>query len=172
MLSPDGGTLEEKRGIEVGNIFQLGFHYTNMMNGAEYTDDKGTRQKYYMGCYGIGIARTLAAVVEIHHDDKGIIWPEGIAPAKVYLARLGDKPGTTEVADELYDAFLKKNIDVLYDDRDARPGEKFADADLLGIPYRVVVSDKLVASQQFELKKRGSDEISLLSEDELLAKLS
>lgn len=171
MLSPDGGELEEKRGIEVGNIFQLGFHYTNMMNGAEYTDDKGARQKYYMGCYGIGIARTLAAIVEIHHDDKGIIWPEGIAPAKVYLARLGDKPDTTKAADDLYETLLKKNIDVLYDDRDARPGEKFADADLLGIPYRLVVSDKLVAAQQFELKKRGSDEISLLSKDELLAKL-
>ncbi len=143
--SPDGGKLEEKRGIEVGNIFQLGYHYTNLMHDAEYTDDKGTRQKYYMGCYGIGIGRTLAAIVEAHHDDKGIIWPEAIAPAKVYLASLGDKPAVVEAADDLYDQLTKKGIDVLYDDRDARPGEKFADADLLGIPYRIVVSEKTSA---------------------------
>jgi prolyl-tRNA synthetase len=171
MLSPDGGKLEEKRGIEVGNIFQLGFHYTNLMHGAEFTDETGSRQKYYMGCYGFGIARTLAAVVEVHHDEKGIIWPECIAPAKVYLARLGNNEETTKVADALYETLLKDDIDVLYDDRDARPGEKFADADLIGVPYRVVVSDKLVANKQFEIKKRDSDEILLLSETELLAKL-
>lgn len=172
MLSPDGGELVEKRGIEVGNIFQLGFHYTNLMAGTEYTDDKGERQKYYMGCYGLGVARTLAAVVEAHHDDKGIIWPESIAPAKVYLARLGESDAVVKVADELYKTLQSKNIDVLYDDRDSRPGEKFADADLLGIPYRVVVSDKLVASNQFELKARTAREFQLLSQSELLAKLA
>jgi prolyl-tRNA synthetase len=171
-LSPDGGAMEEKRGIEVGNIFQLGYHYTNLMNGAEYTDDKGTRQPYYMGCYGIGVGRTLAAIVEAHHDDRGITWPEAIAPAKVYLARLGDSEATVKAADDLYTTFLNKNIDVLYDDRDARPGEKFADADLLGIPYRVVVSDKLVADNKFELKVRTEKDFSLLSEEELLAKLT
>lgn len=171
MLSPDGGALEEKKGIEVGNIFQLGYHYTNLMAGAEYTDEKGQRKPYYMGCYGIGIGRTMAAVVEIHHDERGIIWPEAIAPAKVYLARLGDTPTTVKAADDLYETLLSKNIDVLYDDRDARPGEKFADADLLGIPYRVVVSDKLVEAKQFELKARTAKEFELLSQNELLAKL-
>ncbi|HSE61771.1 MAG TPA: proline--tRNA ligase [Candidatus Saccharimonadales bacterium] len=172
MLSPDGGKLVEKRGIEVGNIFQLGYHYTNLMHDAEYTDEKGTRQKYYMGCYGIGIGRTLAAIVEAHHDDRGIIWPKAVAPASVYLARLGVSKETTEVADKLYETLLERHIDVLYDDRDARPGEKFADADLIGVPYRVVVSDKLVTSKKFELKARGSDTLELLTQSELLAKLA
>lgn len=173
MLSPDGGKLEEKRGIEVGNIFQLGYHYTNLMGGAEYTNEQGKRQPYYMGCYGIGIGRTLAAVVEAHHDGKGIVWPEAIAPAKVYLAVLGDSEATKKVADGLYHTLLQKNIDVLYDDRlSARPGEKFADADLIGLPYRVVVSDKLVQAKQFELKARTADSFELLTEAELLAKLS
>lgn len=173
MLSPDGNPLVEKRGIEVGNIFQLGYHYSNLMDGAEYTDESGKRQKYYMGCYGIGIGRTLAAIVETNHDQKGIIWPESVAPAKVYLARLGDNPDTTKVADDLYKTLLKKDIEVLYDDRSGvRPGEKFADADLTGIPYRVVVSDKLVANNQFELKGRTDDQFTLVTTDELLAKLS
>lgn len=171
-ISPDGGKLVEKRGIEVGNIFQLGYHYTNLMQGAEYTDEKGERQKYYMGCYGIGIGRTMAAIVEAHHDEKGIIWPESIAPAKVYLASLGSKPETIKAADELYKTLLKNDIEVLYDDRDARPGEKFADADLLGIPYRVVVSDKLVANKQLELKARISKEVEILHLDQLLARLT
>jgi prolyl-tRNA synthetase len=173
MLSPDGNPLVEKRGIEVGNIFQLGYHYSNLMNGAEYTNDAGTRQKYYMGCYGIGIGRTLAAIVEANHDQKGIIWPESVAPAKVYLVRLGDNPDTTKAADDLYKTLLKKDIEVLYDDRPGvRPGEKFADADLTGIPYRVVVSDKLVANNQLELKARTADQFTLVTTDELLAKLS
>lgn len=172
MLSPDGNPLVEKRGIEVGNIFQLGYHYSNLMEGAEYTDESGKRQKYYMGCYGIGIGRTLAAIVEANHDQKGIMWPESVAPAKIYLARLGNNPETTKVADDLYQTLLDKNIDVLYDDRDARPGEKFADADLMGIPYRVVVSDKLVATKQFELKARSHDGFELLTHAELLQKIS
>ncbi|HSW80989.1 MAG TPA: proline--tRNA ligase [Candidatus Saccharimonas sp.] len=172
MLSPDGGELQEKRGIEVGNIFQLGYHYSSLMNSAEYTDEAGQRQKYYMGCYGIGIGRTLAAIVEAHHDAKGIIWPESIAPAKVYLARLGENPKVIAAADELYKQLQAKNIDVLYDDRDARPGEKFADADLIGLPYRVVVSEKHLANNQFELKERTGTDLHLLSQTELFAKLS
>jgi prolyl-tRNA synthetase len=172
MLSPDGGKLVEKRGIEVGNIFQLGYHYTNLMHDAEYTDDKGTRQKYYMGCYGIGIGRTMAAIVEAHHDSRGIIWPEAVAPVTVYLARLGANAEVTKVADDLYNKLIKKNIDVLYDDRDLRPGEKFADADLIGAPYRVVVSDKLLTDKKFELKARRSDKLEVLGEQELFAKLA
>jgi prolyl-tRNA synthetase len=172
-LSPNGGKLVEKRGIEVGNIFQLGYHYTTLMHDAEYTDEKGTRQKYYMGCYGIGIGRTMAAIVEAHRDDRGIIWPEAVAPATVYLARLGAGAEVTKVADKLYETLLKKKIDVLYDDRDdARPGEKFADADLIGVPWRVVVSDKLVTDKKFELKHRSGDKLELLSEDELFAKIT
>ncbi len=170
-LAKPSEQFKEKRGIEVGNIFQLGHHYSNLMSGAEYTDEKGERQKYYMGCYGIGVGRTMAAVVEVHHDERGIIWPSSIAPALVYLARLGEAPDVVKAADELYEELTKKSIEVIYDDRDMRPGEKFADADLIGIPFRVVVSDKTVAANQFELKARVNKETQMLSKDELLSKL-
>jgi prolyl-tRNA synthetase len=168
MISPDGGKLEEKRGIEVGNIFQLGYHYTNLMRDAEYTDGEGRRQKYYMGCYGIGIGRTLAAIVERHHDERGIIWPEAIAPALVYLARLGDDEAVVRQADSLYESLTSTGALVLYDDRDARAGEKFADADLMGIPYRVVVSPKLVADDRIEIKARTGQETRLVTTDQLI----
>lgn len=166
------GKLVEKRGIEVGNIFQLGYHYSNLMHDAEYTDAQGKRQKYYMGCYGFGIGRTLAAIVEKYRDDKGITWPENVAPMRVYLARLGVSDDVVKAADELYDNLQKQGISVLYDDRDARAGEKFADGDLLGIPHRVVVSDKLVAEDRLEYKARTADTAETLTQAELLAKLA
>lgn len=165
MSSMDGGALVEKRGIEVGNIFQLGYHYTNLMNGAEYTDESGERQKYYMGCYGIGIGRTLAAIVEANHDEKGIIWPEAIAPFKVIIARLGEDEQTVKAAETLYEHLKQNDVTVLYDDRDVRPGEKFADADLIGSPYRIVVSTKTVAGGQFEVKARTKQEVHMLDLD-------
>ena len=173
MISPDGGKLIAKRGIEVGNIFQLGYHYSNLMHDAEFTDENGSRQKYYMGCYGIGVGRTLAAVVEAHHDSRGIVWPENVAPAQVYLASLGDDPKVAKAADKLYDDLQSKGIDVLYDDRpEARAGEKFTDADLLGIPFRVVVSPKLVADNKFELKSRRGEKLEMLTHQELVVKLA
>ena len=162
MKSTKGGELIEKRGIEVGNIFQLGYHYTSLMKGAEYTNEKGQREKYYMGCYGIGIGRTLAAVVEAHHDAKGIVWPEAIAPAQAYLISLGDSPAVIKATDELYKRLTEAGIGVLYDDRELRAGEKFADADLLGIPKRIVVSDKTLAEHKYELKARTEDTTQLL----------
>jgi prolyl-tRNA synthetase len=168
MKSEKGGELVEKRGIEVGNIFQLGYHYSNLMHDAEYTNEQGARQKYYMGCYGIGIGRTMAALVEAFHDEKGIMWPEGVAPAMVYLARLGEDKEVLQAADTLYEELNNRGIDVLYDDRDVRPGEKFADADLLGIPYRVVVSAKTVQTTTFELKKRSESEAKMVSHEELI----
>ncbi|HSX34983.1 MAG TPA: proline--tRNA ligase [Candidatus Saccharimonadales bacterium] len=168
-ISPDGGVLVEKRGIEVGNIFQLGFHYSNLMHDAEYTNDKGTREKYYMGCYGIGIGRTLAAIVEAHHDDRGIIWPESIAPYKVYLAHLGEDETVMQTAHQLYEDLTRAGVAVLYDDRtDTRAGEKFADADLLGLPYRVVVSAKTLANQQVEVKKRTESDIQLTDQKSVI----
>src|SRR6185369_4466437 len=138
---PDGGPLVEKRGIEVGNIFQLGYHYSNLMADADYTDDSGQRQKYYMGCYGIGIGRTMAAIVEAHHDDKGIVWPAQVAPYQVYLAQIGENDAIVSAAEELYKDLTDAGALVLYDDRnEIRAGEKFADADLLGIPIRIVMS--------------------------------
>jgi prolyl-tRNA synthetase len=172
MQAEQGGKLVEKRGIEVGNIFQLGYHYTNLMKDAEYTNAEGARQKYYMGCYGIGIGRTLAAIVDVHHDDRGIIWPENIAPYRIYLVRLGDDPAVTKEADELYAVFRDKGVEVLYDDRDARAGEKFADADLLGIPHRVVVSEKMLAKGKFEYKARTSQTPEELGREALLAKIA
>jgi prolyl-tRNA synthetase len=171
MKSKQGGELVEKRGIEVGNIFQLGYHYSNLMHDAEFTDETGHRQKYYMGCYGIGIGRTLAAVVEKFHDEKGIVWPTSIAPALVYIARIGLDEKVVKAADELYELLTSTGVLVLYDDRDVRPGEKFADADLMGIPYRVVVSPKTVESGKLEVKARqdlSNDKSHLLTSQELL----
>lgn len=168
MTSLSGGKLVEKRGIEVGNIFQLGYHYTNLMHDAEYTDEQGKRQKYYMGCYGIGIGRTMAAIVEAYHDDKGIRWPENVAPFKVYLARLGAEDAVVRQADELYSLLTRAGISVLYDDRDMRAGEKFADADLIGLPHRVVVSSKTAAANQYEYKARTQDTAQQLSSSDLL----
>jgi prolyl-tRNA synthetase len=164
--------LIEKKGIEVGNIFQLGYHYSNLMRDTEYTDEQGRRQKYYMGCYGIGIGRTLAATVEVHHDDKGIIWPESIAPALVYLVRLGDGSDVIAKSDELYKKLQENGVEVLYDDRDLRAGEKFADADLIGVPYRLVVSKNTLMNGEYELKKRDEAEVKNLSEVDLLKLLA
>lgn len=166
-LASTGKKLVERKGIEVGNIFQLGYHYSNLMKGAEYTDETGKRQKYYMGCYGIGIGRTMAAVAEIHNDNKGIIWPENIAPARVYLVRIGDDETTVKASDELYNALMATDVEVLYDDRDVRPGEKFADADLIGIPHRVVVSSKTVEAGKFEYKARASESSQMLDKKAL-----
>lgn len=168
MKSPDGGMLVEQRGIEVGNIFQLGYHYSNLMQGAEFTDQSGNRQRYYMGCYGLGIGRTLAALVEAYHDERGIVWPEAIAPYKVYIARLGDSEKVRQVSDKLYDDLTAQNVAVLYDDRNVRAGEKFADADLIGIPYRIVVSEKSVDAGRYELKLRTSQEVSMLSSENVI----
>ncbi|HUB93047.1 MAG TPA: proline--tRNA ligase [Verrucomicrobiae bacterium] len=167
MTGMDGGKLSEKKGIEVGNIFQLGYHYSNLMDGAEYADSTGKTEKYYMGCYGIGVGRTLAAIVEKHHDSKGIVWPEAVTPYQVYLARLGVGDEVVKTADELYENLQESGISVLYDDRNARPGEKFTDADLLGIPHRVVVSDKTLGRQVFEYKKRTETESLMLDVEKL-----
>jgi prolyl-tRNA synthetase len=168
MKSLDGGVLVERRGIEVGNIFQLGYHYSNLMEGAEYTDQAGTRQRYYMGCYGLGVGRTLAAIVEAYHDDRGIVWPEAIAPFSVYIARLGGSDKVAHAADKLYADLTAANVAVLYDDRDVRPGEKFADADLMGIPYRIVVSEKSVEAGQLEFKPRISQDVSMVSTENVI----
>jgi prolyl-tRNA synthetase len=172
-LAPDGKQkLIEKRGIEVGNIFQLGYHYSKLMADAEYTDEHGKRQKYYMGCYGFGIGRTMAAIVEAHHDDKGIIWPERIAPYKIYLARLGNISSVVSEADKLYKRLTEAGIAVLYDDREISAGEKFADADLIGVPYRIVVSQKTTEHGQHELKARGQAQTQSLGTDELIKTLA
>lgn len=171
-ISPTGQVMMERKGIEVGNIFQLGYHYSNLMKAAEYTDEHGERQKYYMGSYGIGIGRTMAAIADIHSDERGIIWPESIAPYQLYLISLGNDETTIAAADSLYESLQSHGIEVLYDDRDARAGEKFADADLIGVPHRVVISVKTVEAGKYEYKKRTEKDTEMLSKDELLKKLA
>lgn len=166
-MAPDGhGKLIEKRGIEVGNIFQLGLHYTKLMNNATFTDSDGQLKPYYMGCYGIGLGRTLAAIVEKYHDDRGIVWPEIIAPYQVHLVSL---MGAEKLAQELYEKLVEAGVEVLWDDRDLRPGEKFADADLLGMPVRLVVSER--NEGKIEWKRRDRDEVELLLVEETIERL-
>ncbi len=159
------GNLVEKKGIEVGNIFQLGYHYSSKMKGAEYTDVDGKEKPFYMGCYGIGIGRTMAAIVEKNHDEKGIIWPESISPFHAHLIALGD---ANVEADKLYNKMIKGGIEVLYDDRDKTAGEKFADADLIGIPTRIVISEKTLTKNSAEIKERTKKQIKLVKISHLL----
>jgi prolyl-tRNA synthetase len=163
----DGKVLHLKKGIEVGNVFQLGRHYSSLMKGAEYVSEKGEKVPYYMGCYGIGVGRTLAAVIEVNHDDRGIVWPESTAPYKFHLIGLDmqDESIKSKVH-KVYKALLEKYGDeVLFDDRDARAGEKFADADLIGCPIRLVVGKK--SGDQVEMKKRGEKESALVDVTDL-----
>lgn len=164
-LAPDSNKrLIAKRGIEVGNIFQLGFHYSHLMIGATYTDKDGSQKPFYMGCYGIGLGRTLQTIAEIHHDDKGIIWPENIAPFQVYLISIMSS------ADDLYQKLTNMGIEVLYDDReDVSAGAKFADADLIGCPIRLVVSQR--NGEKVEWKKRNEKESELLTVEEVLERI-
>ncbi len=157
----DKSKLKEYKAIEVGNIFPLESKYTDAL-GVYYTDNEGKQQKIIAGCYGIGVSRLMGALAEHFADDNGLVWPQNIAPAQVYLARLGDDEAVVAAADDLYDELQDKGIDVLYDDRDARPGEKFADADLMGIPYRVVISNKTIEQNKVELKKRSENDTELI----------
>lgn len=159
--------LVEKRGVEVGNIFPLESKYTDALE-VYYSDEKGVSQSIIMGCYGIGVSRLVGLLAEHFADEKGLVWPINIAPAHVYLVRLGDSEATLKAADELYIQLTAAQIQVLYDDRDMRAGEKFADADLLGIPYRIVVSDKTVEAHKVELKERIKQESTLISSDEII----
>ncbi len=167
----DKSRLTEKKAIEVGNIFPLESKYTDAL-GVYYTDQDGSQQKIIAGCYGIGISRLMGALAEHFADDKGLVWPENVAPAQVYLARLGEDAEVTVAADDLYKKLQGQGVELLYDDRDVRPGEKFADADLMGIPYRVVVSAKTLEQQKVELKKRTEEQAELVSVDDLLANFS
>lgn len=163
--------LVEKRGVEVGNIFPLESKYTDALD-LYYTDEHGQEHSIIMGCYGIGISRLTGLLAEHFADDKGLVWPEAIAPFKVYLARLGDDPKVVEAADNLYKGLTQKNVAVLYDDRDERPGEKFADADLMGIPYRLVVSARTIAESKFEIKARHSAEPQFVTKEEAVTMLA
>jgi prolyl-tRNA synthetase len=158
--------LKERQGIEVGNIFQLGYHYSKRMKNATFIDKDGKAKPYYMGCYGIGLGRTMATIVEKYHDDQGIVWPAVVAPFQVHLISL---KGTEKQAGELYDSLTKAGVEVLWDDREESPGKKFAVADLVGIPVRLVVSQK--TGGKVEWKNRASQKTELLTTAQLLKKL-
>ena len=149
-----GGTLEVRRGIEVGNIFQLGDKYSRAFD-VKFTDEEGKSHYPVEGCYGIGLERLIATVVETHHDDKGIVWPHEIAPFDIYLLYLGGEK-EKKIAETLYQQ-LSSFKEVIFDDRQKSPGEKFADADLIGVPYRVLVSEKTLKNHQAEVKKRTGE---------------
>jgi len=162
--------LEEVKAAEVGNIFTLKDKFSKPLE-LNFTDEEGKTQPVLMGCYGIGPSRLVGVMTELLADDKGLVWPANIAPYDVYLIVLGAEDEVTKAADEVYEALSKKNVRVLYDDRDERAGEKFADADLLGIPHRVVVSAKTVKEDKIEYKARTEDESKLISSEELHALL-
>ena len=160
--------LEKVKTAEVGNIFNFGTQKSEEMD-LVFTGSDGVQHYAYMGSYGIGITRVMGVIVEKFADEKGLIWPENIAPARVYLVQIGEK--SRAAADELYETLGTQGVEVLYDDRDERPGVKFADAELMGIPLRVTVSDRLLDGKKWEVVTRASGERQLLTTDELLATL-
>jgi prolyl-tRNA synthetase len=158
--SPAGnGTLEIARGIEVGHIFQLGQLYSEAMQ-AKVLDEGGKSVTMFMGCYGIGVTRVVAAAIEQNHDANGIIWPEPLAPFNVVLVPINYQKSEQVrlAADRLYEDFKAAGIDVALDDRDARPGVKFADAELIGIPHRIVIGDRTLAGGKLEYRHRRASE--------------
>ncbi len=159
--------LEEVRAIEVGNIFSLGTKFSAPFD-VSVADETGKPVTLIMGCYGIGVSRVMGTVAELLSDDRGLIWPRNIAPAEVYLIRIGDSEEVVMATDELYKRLTENSITVLYDDRDARPGEKFADADLMGIPYRIVVSDKTLEKSGYEIKERTQESTRIVSKETVL----
>ncbi len=162
------GELTQKSSIEVGHTFRLGTKYSEPLS-LSFIDQTGEKKNVIMGCYGIGVGRLMATIVEINHDEKGIIWPEEVAPFKVHIIQIENAKKVQDAAEKLYSNLQKENIDVLYDDRDDKTtGEKFAESDLIGIPYRVVVSERTLEKKSFELKERKNNEIKLLTEDRLL----
>lgn len=168
-LAADGHPVKFAEGIEVGQVFKLGTKYSESMN-ATFLNDQGRAEPMIMGCYGIGVSRTLSAVIEQHHDDKGIIWPTSITPYDVHVISVNPKQEAQQaLADQLY-ADLKANYDVLYDDRNERAGVKFNDADLIGIPVRVVVG-KQAAEGIVEVKNRKTGESFEVSVDALEEKI-
>ncbi|MEO1750759.1 proline--tRNA ligase [Thiofaba sp. EF100] len=169
--SPDGqGTLVIRRGIEVGHIFQLGDKYSRAMN-ATVLDEQGKAQVMTMGCYGIGVSRVVAAAIEQNHDERGILWPEAIAPFQLALLPLNaaKSPQAMELAERLYAELQGLGVEVLLDDRDVRPGVMFADMELIGIPHRLVISDKGLAAGQLEYRARNAAENEMVPADDVLA---
>jgi prolyl-tRNA synthetase len=158
-LGLDKSTLKECKAVETGNIFTLGTRFSEAL-GLTYKNDKGETVPVFMGSYGIGPARSMGTIVELFSDEKGIVWPVSIAPFRVHLLTLGEDENIKSLGEEVYKTLEANGIEVLFDDRDVRAGEKFADSDLIGIPTRVIVGSKTLESKMFEIKDRATGETS------------
>lgn len=163
--------LKHQKSIEVGHIFNYGTKYSEAMN-VHFMDREGKQRHFYGGCYGLGVSRLVAAIIECFHDENGIIWPENVAPFHVSLINLHtDNKDVSEFSDKMYSKLQSMNLDVLYDDTDASVGNKFTKHDLLGAPYQVVASSKLFKDNSFELRNRSTGEKMIMSFDEVVNKL-
>jgi prolyl-tRNA synthetase len=166
-----GEETQMDKGIEVGHTFKLGIKYSQAM-GATFLDDQGKEKEIVMGCYGIGVGRTVAAAIEQSYDQNGIVFPMPIAPFRVLILPVNIKiEFLKEAAEELYQTLSEKGIEVLYDDREETPGVKFKDADLIGIPLRVTLGEKNLKKGLVEIKKRRTGEIFLVKKEEVLSKI-
>ncbi|MHB1316243.1 MAG: aminoacyl--tRNA ligase-related protein [Minisyncoccota bacterium] len=162
--------LVTKKSIEVGNIFKLGTRFSEAID-LNYTDEEGNSKPVVMGSYGIGPSRLMGTIVELLSDEKGIVWPEAVAPFRVHLVILGNSPEVALAGDLFYEKLKTLGVETLYDDRDLRPGEKFADSDLIGIPTRVVISEKTLQAGKIEVKKRTETEAEMMDESNFLKSL-
>ncbi|MBS7346181.1 MAG: hypothetical protein KIG14_00510 [Candidatus Sacchiramonaceae bacterium] len=167
-LGVEKSSLKPVKSAEVGNIFKFGTEKTDQM-GLYYTDQDGEQKSIYLASYGIGVTRAMGVIAEKMSDEKGLIWPENVAPFKVYMVQIGEK--SVEKADEVYEKLAAAGVEVLYDDRAERPGKKFADAELMGIPYRLTVSDRLLDGGEFELVSRVNGETKMLDLAAIIEKL-
>jgi prolyl-tRNA synthetase len=163
--------LEQAKAAEVGNIFNLGTSKSEPL-GLKFTDEDGTEKLVVMGSYGIGPARVMGVIVERYADDKGLVWPENAAPYAVHLVRLGADEAVTKAADELYASLHKAGVEVLYDDREAAAGAKFADADLIGLPVRITISKRTLESDSVEWKQRTAEEATTVKLSEVVKRLA
>jgi len=168
--SPDGkGTLQIKRGIEVGHIFQLGTKYSEAMKAAVQGED-GRNQVMTMGCYGIGITRVVAAAIEQNNDERGIIWPAALAPFEVAILpkNMHKSFRVQQLAEELYNTLRAKGIDVILDDRKERPGVMFADMELIGVPHTIVIGDRNLDNEEIEYKARTASEKQMIKQHDIV----
>ncbi|MEX2008474.1 MAG: aminoacyl--tRNA ligase-related protein [Candidatus Spechtbacterales bacterium] len=163
-----GGVIRKGNAVEAGNIFPLGTKYSEAMN-LTYTDEKGERQHVVMGSYGIGVSRLMAIIVEVYHDERGILWPQAVAPFAAHIITIPGSAKAAQAAEKLEAELTLAGIDVLYDNRDSvSAGEKFADADLIGIPVRLTLSEKSLAAGGVEVKRRGEEETRVVAQAEVL----
>ena len=156
-----GKPVTEEKAVEAGNIFKLGTKYSEAFN-LTYTDEQGKENLITMGCYGIGTTRLMGTIVEASYDEKGIIWPDSVAPYQMHLLHLGKEKESKDAAEKLYKELCDKGIEVLYDDREESAGKKLNDADLIGIPLRVLISKKTLEKGSAEVKRRNEKEAKLV----------